>query len=481
MECKSLNSADSFQHYTYHNLKMVKTNDTYNSNTIYDIAIIGGGVVGLTTLRNLTNKGYKCILLEKNDHLLQEASGSNSGIICTGVDAPLGSLERSCIRDSISEIRIYCEMNNIPTRSCGSLVCIRKANVENGDNGEKMLEEVAKESWDAGDTDVRILSKEEVMELEPNLEANDLLGAVHIVGEIVVDPWLLPISYAVHARSKGACIITSFPYDPKTSHFDNDVNIWHINNSTIKARVLVNATGIQADIVQSCTSSNDMVSQQLPLPKWEAKPRRGQYRIFKYDNSSPLLTHPIQPVPTQHTKGIFLFSSIYNHIIVGPTATEQGSRTDRCPDAQTTSSLTSYAKSLLPHLKDESCAVIDDYVGIRPATNHRDYQIHLHPKLNWITASGIRSTGLSASLGIGRYVTNLVSSILPKSTNDVQTSSSSLQAIPPLQNLIDEFHSFENGCVHINGYSYKVTHPITINGWNHSNLFTFSSNVTSHL
>ena len=76
--------------------------------TIYDAIIIGGGVIGLSTLRSSLLAGYNTILIERNPHLCNGASGRNSGILCTGVDAPYGSLERALIRDSISNVREFC-------------------------------------------------------------------------------------------------------------------------------------------------------------------------------------------------------------------------------------------------------------------------------------------------------------------------------------------------------------------------------------
>ena len=61
------------------------------------------------------------------------------------------------------------------------------------------------------------------------------------------------------------------------------------------------------------------------IKMWKAQPRRGQYRIYQSNNTTSII-HPIQPVPTQRTKGIFVFSSYYNHIIVGPTAFDQQSK-----------------------------------------------------------------------------------------------------------------------------------------------------------
>ena len=91
---------------------------------IYDAIIIGVGVIGLSILHSSLLSNYNTILIEQNLHLLNGASGRNSGILCTGVDAPTNSLERALIRDSISRVREFCIMYNVPMRECGSLVCL---------------------------------------------------------------------------------------------------------------------------------------------------------------------------------------------------------------------------------------------------------------------------------------------------------------------------------------------------------------------
>lgn len=159
--------------------------------SLYDLIVIGGGVVGLAVLRAATLEGYKAILVEAESDLLGHASGSNSGIVCTGVDASPGTLERALIRDSISCLRLYCQDHNIPTRPCGSLVCAWDNDHENNTNDDHhhSLQTVLEESHNAGDTHAQQLTSMETFQLEPNL-ASSLKGAVHIPGEIVVDPWL---------------------------------------------------------------------------------------------------------------------------------------------------------------------------------------------------------------------------------------------------------------------------------------------------
>lgn len=476
---------------------MAHSNDkSNNSDEVYDTVIIGGGVVGLAILREATLKGLKCALIEASPHLLSKASGSNSGIACTGVDAEPGTLERALIRDSISRIRPFCKDHNIPMRECGSLVCLwpwdhhHDDHQDNNDGAQnEKLMETARESWEAGDSNTTILDKHQVLAMEPAL-SSQVEGAVHIPGEIVLDPWLFPIALASHARENGADIFTSFPFSPSDCHFNSETKLWTIHKpesqpqpetdetthsplTTLVAKSVINATGIQSDLVQLNTPD-------VPKPCWEAKPRRGQYRIFSSskhnnNNDTPILVHPIQPVPTEFTKGIFVFSTLYDQVVVGPTALDQVSRTDTTPDPHVAKQLTQHAQRILGDFDEDNendnnnkYEYVGEYVGLRPGTNHRDYQIHLIHEKQWISAAGIRSTGLTASLGIGSYVTRLLCSMVQIPTRQSQQPQKhKLTPLPNVSVLANMFRHSQDGTVEINGYAYKVTHPLTKFGWTH--------------
>lgn len=432
----------------------------------YDVLVIGGGVVGLAVLRAATVQGYRCALVEAEADLLRGASSANSGIACTGVDAAPGTLERALIRDSISQLRPFLKKHRIPYRECGSLVCQWDWDKPGREKNYKSpLANVLAESLDAGDTHARKLSPHDVGLLEPNISPL-CVGAVHIPGEIVLDSWLFSIALAAHARENGAAIYTNFEFDPENSWFDHDQRIWNAFRRTdndhmiagcpvklIRAKAIVNATGIVADLVQAA-------NPDVNPPHWRAAPRRGQYRVFHADNYS-YITRPIQPVPTQRTKGIFIYSSLYDHIVVGPTAEDQESRFDRRIDSRVGDELTSLAIRIIPDL-DPHKQFLGEYVGIRPGTDHRDYQISLTAKSNWIVAAGIRSTGLTASLGIGRHITNLLQSILPFALPPISIRTSPL---PSMKELVDNYNSSPDGHVLIHGYLYRVTHPLTQMGF----------------
>lgn len=426
---------------------------------LYDLIVIGGGVVGLACLRAATLQGWQCALVEEQPDLISQASGSNSGIVCTGVDASPGSLERALIRDSISQFRPYCQERNIPTRPCGSLVC-QWAWEEDNDDKSSSFQRVLEESHQAGDTHARFLTSEQVLQddMENNLSPQ-LLGAVHIPGEIVVDPWLYSISLAAHALENRAVVFVNYPVDLGSLEFNN--GRWTVRRQLqdrdtthgwqLQAKAVVNAAGIHSDTVQAAATQT-----QAP---WTAAPRRGQYRVY-HANRNTKIRHPIQPIPTQRTKGIFCFSTIYHQLVVGPTAQDQSSRTDRTIDEAVAKKLDDYIQRIIPAI-DVHDDFAGEYVGIRPGTDQRDYQIHLHSTKHWIAVAGIRSTGLTASLGIGNYVMRLLYSVLGPPSKPFPTIKTT--PMPSIEEIVRDFDNHQ-GYVHIHGNKFRVTHPLSILG-----------------
>ena len=105
--------------------------------------------------------------------------------------------------------------------------------------------------------------------------------------------------------------------------------------------------------------------------------------------------------------------------MIGPTADEIESKSDRSTDLDTIESLAARGGRILGlegadepgaglrTLRDNGYEIVGTHSGIRVATEHRDYQIRAIPEDGWITVGGVRSTGLTASPGIGEYVGEL--------------------------------------------------------------------------
>ena len=161
----------------------------------------------------------------------------------------------------------------------------------------------------------------------------------------------------------------------------------------------------------------------------------------------------IEPVydEVKKTKGVIIWKTVYGNVIVGPTAELIESKTDRSNDSAVLDALQRYAEDKLPILKKYK--IIGSYSGIRPATEFSDYQIHHDDAKHWITVGGIRSTGLSASSGIGEYVADMIS-------DQIHNPQIQEEPIPSLDTLCKSFNE-EDGTTIVYGKPQKVTHPIS--------------------
>ncbi|MGE5857992.1 MAG: FAD-dependent oxidoreductase, partial [Solirubrobacterales bacterium] len=114
------------------------------------------------------------------------------------------------------------------------------------------------------------------------------------------------------------------------------------------------------------------------------------------------VNHVLLPVPTEKTKGVLVSPTVYGNVLLGPTADDVEDKTDRSTTATGLASLMEAGARILPRLEEQE--VTATYVGLRAATEHRDYQLTAHPDQRYICAGGIRSTGITASLAIAEWV-----------------------------------------------------------------------------
>ena len=118
-----------------------------------------------------------------------------------------------------------------------------------------------------------------------------------------------------------------------------------------------------------------------------------------------MLLHEL-PVPTAITKGVLVSPTVFGNIMLGPTAEDLEDKLNKDTSQTGIDYLWEKGKAIISPLLEEE--VTSTYAGLRAATEHSDYQIHSHPEKNYICVGGIRSTGLSASMGIAEYVGELI-------------------------------------------------------------------------
>lgn len=351
----------------------------------YDVAVIGGGVVGCAMARRFALEGAKVILLEKSPDILSGASKGNSAILHTGFDAPPGSVELQCMQDGYREyLEIHGRMN-LPLLKTGAMV------VAWSEEDRAKLDDIVQQAHGNGVGDVRLIGQAQIREREPNL-SHKALAAVEVPGEYLIDPWSAPLAYLRQALLAGAH--ARFNAEVLAGDFDGR---WHLKTT---------AGGLTATTLVSCSGLfGDQLEQRLlGQASFSIHPRKGQFVVFD-KAAARLLGNIVLPVPNERTKGIVITRTIFGNLLVGPTAEEQDDRLHADLDSHTLEQLVEAAVERIPRLA--GMPVTATYAGLRPASDKKHYRIHTQPEHNWISVGGIRSTGLTAALGIARHVYQL--------------------------------------------------------------------------
>ncbi|MCB6182880.1 NAD(P)/FAD-dependent oxidoreductase [Leeia sp. TBRC 13508] len=352
----------------------------------YDAIVIGGGVVGCAMLRALAGAGISAALLEKGADILSGASKANSAILHTGFDAPANSLELACMQSGYQEYLSIHQALNLPVLKTGALLVAWTP------------EELAKlptllaKAHQNGVRDVVEIDRDTLLREEPAL-SSAALGALKVPGEYLIDPWSSPLAYVLQAIHAGAKV-----------HRDTEVisgvriaEGWqlHTSQGLFQTKLVINCAGNQGDIVEAICR---------PSP-FHITPRKGQFVVFDKTAAS-LAKHILLPVPNDRTKGIVITRTVFGNLLVGPTAEDQTNRTHAELTTDALQQLATAGERMLPALADEP--ITATYAGLRPASQFKDYQIEALPSEQWISVAGIRSTGLSAALGIAKHVLGLV-------------------------------------------------------------------------
>jgi len=362
---------------------------------IYDVAVVGGGVVGCAIARRFTLQGAQVLLIEKEPDILCGASKGNSAILHTGFDAPVGSLEQLCIADGYSEYHEIKDKLGLPILETEALV------VAWTEDEEAKFDDIIAQASANGVEDLRRISHRELLNREPHLNAH-AKSAVQVPGEQVIDPWSAPLAYLTQAVENGADV--KFHAPVTGGAFDG--SLWKLETprGLVTCRMVINCAGLYADLLDK---------NILGRTEFETRPRKGQFVVFD-KAASDLVNAVILPVPSEVTKGVLVTRTIFGNVLVGPTAEEQDSRSDASVDQGTLENLKAKAADIIPALADMPVTAV--FAGIRPATDKKHYRISKNVANNWITVGGIRSTGLSAALGIANYVYRLSQDMSPETT-----------------------------------------------------------------
>ncbi|MBA3909436.1 MAG: FAD/NAD(P)-binding oxidoreductase [Rhodobacter sp.] len=352
----------------------------------FDVAVIGAGVVGAALARAFTLAGARVVVLEKAADVLDGASKGNSAILHTGFDAPEASLELACIREGYALYLQIRDRLGLPLIRSGAMV-LAWSEAEEAELPTLMAQAVAN-----GVTDVEPVTAAKALALEPRLSPR-VMGGFRVPGEHLIDPWSAAHGYLLQALENGAVLMRR----AEVLAGRRSAGDWHLatTSGAVQAGLVINAAGLWGD----------EVDRRVTGESWfEIRPRKGQFVVYD-KTAAALLGHILLPVPTKLTKGIVVCRTAFGNLLVGPTAEEQDDREHATLDRPTLQALMRRGEEILPALAGHEVTAV--YAGLRPATEEKEYRIRTDLAEDYICVGGIRSTGLSAALGIAAHVLRL--------------------------------------------------------------------------
>ena len=348
----------------------------------YDVAIIGAGVVGCAIARELSRYELAVVLIEAQNDVGKGTSKANTAILHTGFDAKPNTLESRLLQRGYERLKVYGEQVGIPIEPLGALL------VAWNDAQLEALPELREKALANGVIDVEIISADEVYQREPRL-GSGAVGGLFVPGESTICPFTTPLAYATEAVANGLELRLNSPLQAIQS--SADFHSIECPDETIHARWVINAAGLSSDVINGMFGHSEFT----------VTPRRGE--LIVYDKfSRGLVNHILLPVPTKVTKGVLISPTVFGNVMLGPTAENLEDKSATETTADGIRALLEQGQRILPELMNEE--VTATYAGLRAATEFSDYQIHIHAERRYICVGGIRSTGLSASMGIAEYV-----------------------------------------------------------------------------
>ena len=369
---------------------------------MYDVAIIGAGVVGCAIARELSKYRVNACVIEREEDVCCGTSKANSAIIHAGFDATPGKLKARLNVQGNAMMDQLSKDLDIPFQRNGSLVVCTK------DQNREDLEKLLEKGKANGVPDLRILEREELLALEPNL-SDDITCALLAPTGGIVCPFHMTIAFAENAYTNGVefFLNTEVRKIHKTDHgYQLDVLKKETGTTELmESKTVINAAGVYADVF------HNMVSNE----KLHITARKGEYMLLD-KTAGTHVSHTIFQLPGKMGKGVLVTPTVHGNLLVGPTATDIENKEGVNTTAEGLDSLSQKAGLSVKNLPLRQ--VITSFAGLRAHEDQDDFVIgEAADAEGFFDAAGIESPGLSSAPAIGVMVAEMVAAKLNLSEN----------------------------------------------------------------
>ena len=354
---------------------------------MYDVIIIGGGVSGAASARELSRYKVRACVLEKEEDVCCGTSKANSAIAHAGYDAEPGSLMAKLNVRGNEMMEQLSKDLDFPFQRIGSLViCLSEEEMP----GPQKLYDKGIANGVKG---LKILNREEVLEMEPNITDN-VYAALYAPTAGIVCPFNLNIALAENAYTNGI----EFRFNTEVQNIRKIDGGYELctNQGTFRTKYVVNAAGVYAD------KFHNMVSEK----KIHITPRRGDYCLLD-KSAGTHVSRTIFSLPTKYGKGVLVTPTVHGNLLVGPTAIDienkEGTNTTREGLDEVITKAGQNVKNLPMR------QVITSFAGLRAHEDGTEFIIE-EPEdaRGFIDCAGIESPGLTSCPAIGEMVAGIL-------------------------------------------------------------------------
>ena len=351
---------------------------------MYDVIIVGAGVIGGMLARQLSRYRLDVCVLEKENDVAMGASKANSGILHGGYDPEPGTLKAKLNAEGVEKLYAAARELNVPCKNNGSFVCAFGTKEE-----EAVVRELYERGIKNGITNLEILTGDEARALEPML-ASEVSLVLNVPRAGIICPYELTLAAIGNAMDNGATLKLNFAVAKIEKRAEAFV-VTSKNGESVTGKYLVNCAGAYSDKVAA------MVGDE----SFRIIPRAGEYMLLD-KNEGTRVSRTIFQVPSKDGKGILVTPTVDGNLLTGPTAMQVA-----CPTCTETSPaglamVERLAKKSVPSVNFRQ--VITSFTGVRSSEKDGDFIIRAANGVeNMLNVAAIDSPGLSASVAIADY------------------------------------------------------------------------------
>lgn len=354
---------------------------------MYDVAIIGAGVIGVSIFRELMKYRLKVLLIDKENDVSMGTTKANSAIVHAGYDPKAGTLMAKYNVKGNEMFEDLCKELSVPFKRNGSLV------LAFNEEDMETIKTLYENGRNLGVKGLEILDKEAVLNLEPNISEN-VVAALHAPTGGIVGPFEYTIALVENGIENGGEI--KLRSEITAIEKEKNFILTTSNNEKIEAKYVINAAGVYADKI------HNLICEEA----YKITPIKGEYFVMDKSQGN-VVKHTVFQCPSKLGKGILVTPTVHGNLLVGPDAEIIEAK----EDLSTTSENLEYIRNTAAKTtnKINFREGIRNFAGLRANPDRNDFIVEEAKDVKgFIDVAGIKSPGLSSAPAIALDVVEIL-------------------------------------------------------------------------